>query len=235
MPTVIKVGQTGPVLERLSTVDLADHLAEADAVIAEAKRRAVRIVADAETSAEDIRAETRRRGYETGHAEGFEEGTQTGCQTAYEDAAKSFESRHASVVGAMQGAIAEIDEIKKEIRIAAQEQLLDFAVLIAKKLTFGIGRLNPEAVQGNFSRALRLVERKTDLTVRVHPDDVDSLKTYAEKVLQQAESSPVVSIVEDDSIARGGCRVDNDKTSVDATLETQVDEMVSLLLGDSTR
>ncbi len=51
MSTVIKAGRGGPILQRLSTVDLADHLAEAEAVIAEAKRRAAQIVVTAERDA----------------------------------------------------------------------------------------------------------------------------------------------------------------------------------------
>ncbi len=48
MSTVIKANEGGRLLRRLSTVDLADHLAEAQGVIDQAKQCASQIVFDAE-------------------------------------------------------------------------------------------------------------------------------------------------------------------------------------------
>ena len=47
-------------------------------------------------------------------------------------------------------------------------------------------------------------------------------------------ASRAVNLVADDSIAPGGCQVQSAQAEVDASLETQVDEMVALLLGDKT-
>lgn len=231
MSTVIKAGQTGPILHRLSTVDLADHLAEADTVIEEAKRRAARIVADAKVQADRIREEANRSGYEIGHRQGRAEGTEAGRKAAHDEATRGFQQEHADIVAVMQQAVTAIDTIKEDLTIAARRDLLDFAVSMASKLTFAIGRLYRESVLENLDRALRLVGSRTNLTVRVHPDDVASVKKFAGSALAHVEASQAVKIIADDTMAPGGCRVENDRTSIDATLETQVDELVSLLLG----
>ncbi len=72
MSTVIKAGQAGPVLKHLSTVDLADHLAEADAVVAQAKRRAAGIITRTEHDAAETMQRVQASGYETGYARGYE-------------------------------------------------------------------------------------------------------------------------------------------------------------------
>lgn len=234
MSTVIKAHATGHLLKRLSTMDLADHLAEARAVVEAAERRAVQIVAQAEERAKTILAEAKSSGYETGHKLGTAEGTKQGHQIAYEESVERFAREHANVVAAMRGAVDEFDSLKEDLMIAAQRDLLDFAVSLAGKLTFEIGRMHREAAIENLKRALHLVESRTNLVIYLHPDDVESVGTFAEEVLKRVDASLVFTIEADDSVAPGGCKVESDRTRVDATLETQVDETLSLLLGGNS-
>lgn len=229
--TVIKAGSGDVALSRLSTVDLADHLAEARAVVAAAKRRADAVVAAAHTNADEVLDEARRRGHESGYAEGMEKGTKDGHKAAFDAATKKFDAQHADLVADLGHAIGEIDRIKDDLRIAAERDVLDFAVTLATKITFTVGRLNREAAQENFRRALRRVANKTDLSVRVHPSDLESMKTFAPSVLKRAGDSPALCVEADDSLTPGGCVVRTGRTEVDASLDTQIDEMVSLLLG----
>ena len=231
MSTVIKAGESARIVGRLSAIDLADYLAEARAVVEESRRRASQITADARAWADRVLADAKESGYRSGYALGHSQGTQAGHKAAYDDSVRQFRESQAEVVAAMKQATTEINAIKEDLRIAAEKDLLDFALLIAKKLTFAIGRLHPESAVENLERALRLVECKTNLTIRVHPADKNSMQTFAESLLEQAEASPVVNIVSDESLTPGGCKVEGSRTSVDASLQTQVDEIVSLLLG----
>jgi flagellar biosynthesis/type III secretory pathway protein FliH len=229
--SVIKAGQTGPILSQLTTVDLADHLAEARAVVEEARRRAAQIAANAKTQKEQMFEEARQAGFDAGYEQGHEQGTAAGYKAAYGAAEERFNRQHADILADVQRAIAEIDLRKEELRIAAERDLLEFAVLVARKLTFQVGKLHHEAALANLNRSLRLVASQTDLTIRVNPDDLASLETFADSVLQRADASRAVKLVPDDSLKPGGCTVSTDRTDIDATLEAQVDAMVSLLLG----
>ncbi len=231
MPTVIKACETGPLLRRLSNVDLADHLAEARSVIADAERRASRIVAGAEAEAAKALAAARQGGYEAGHRSGYTEGVEAGHQAAHKESIQRFEQQQDHLVAGMQAAIESIDEIKEGLRIAAEKDLLEFAVQVATKLTFAIGKMHRESAVENLERAIRLVGAQTDLTIRVHPDDLAAMDMFARDVLKQVNASRAVDLVADESLAPGGCLVDSGCTRIDATLETQVAEIVSLLLG----
>ncbi len=125
--------------------------------------------------------------------------------------------------------MAEITKIKDDLRITAERELIDFAVSVASKLTFAIGRTRREAALANLHRALPLVASHTDLVIRVHPDDLASIEMFADSVLKQADSSRVVTVSADDTVAPGGCKVLSGQTEIDSTLDTQVAEMVSLL------
>lgn len=234
MSTVIKAGQAGPVLQRLSTVDLADHLSEARAVIVDAENQAVQIIARAKRDAERTGANAYETGYQAGYEKGCSEGTAAGHQAGLEESVERFNDQQSTLVSAMERFVAEFDAIKQDLAVAAEQDLLEFAISAARRLTFAIGALHRESALENLRRALRLVGAKTNLTVRVHPDDIASMETFAESVFQKMQTSGVMNLVADGTMAPGGCKVEDAETEVDASLETQVNEMVSLLLGDET-
>ena len=216
----------------MGRADLADHLPEARAVIEQAQRRATQIVAQAKHEADRMTALSRQSGNEAGHREGYAAGMTAGHQAAHDEAVERFNREQGQIVADMHHAIAEIDRAKEELRIMASRDLLDLAVLIARKLTFGIGSLHREAAAANLERALRLVGLKTDLSIWVHPDDLASMETFAPTLTEKINASIAVRVAADESIAPGGCVVRTDRVEVDATLDTQVDELVSLLLGE---
>ncbi|HNQ22329.1 MAG TPA: FliH/SctL family protein [Phycisphaerae bacterium] len=235
MATVIKAGSAGPLLNRLTTVDLADHLAEARAVVEQARQEATRIVAAARQREASLFEQTRARGAEQGYQEGFERGQAEGRAAAHTEAVASFQQQEAQVIAALRQAITQIEGFKTDLRLQAERDLLEFAVEVARKLTFAVGRVSPEAAQENFRRALERVAARTSLTVRVHPDDVDALRMFAPQVLEQNARDEAVKIVPDAQVTAGGCIVEHAAGQVDATLETQLEALVTLLLGREAR
>ena len=233
MSTVIKAGQAGPLLKHLCTVDLADHLSEARAIIAGARRQAARILADAGREAEVDFTRARESGFEEGLQRGLEAGRKAGYESAHTEAMADFRTRQGRVVESMQQAVEQIEHMKDGLRNQAERDLLDFSVQVASKLTFAIGRTHREAAIANLRRALEPVAARTNVTIHVHPVDRKSIETFADDVLRTAEASRSVRIVEDAALAPGGCKVRSGQTEVNASLETQVAEMVALLGGGS--
>lgn len=234
MSTVIKANGVGSVLRRLSTVDLADHLALADAHIDRAKRDATEIVADARRRSVELFEQTKKNAQKEGYDKGFAEGTTAGYEQAHQESIERFHNEHEAVVNDLMRAIEDIDRIKGDLAIAAKRDLLEFAVSIARRLTFDIGRLNRESAAANLERSLKQVAMKTDLTVRVHPDDFESMQQVAPQLIASMAKATAISIESDESISPGGCITQTDRSAVDATLETQVKQMVALLLGEDT-
>jgi len=235
MTTVIKFGESGPILRRLSTVDLADHLAEADTVVAAARTRAAKLIDRAERDAKRLFEEAKRTGYDEGFSAGRLEGDTAGRKQALIEAKQRFDDEHGQLARVLCEAAEELHRIKADIRIAAERDVLELAVQIASKLTYAIGRLDRAAAQENLRRALDLVASKTDITVRIHPDDYDSVLTFAPACVSDAPDTESVQLVRDESIDPGGCSVQTNHTTIDATLKTQIEQVETLLLkGYST-
>lgn len=231
MSTVIKAGESGPFLRRLSTVDLADHLAEADTVIAVARTQAADLLEQAKQQAVDLHAQAKRTGYDAGHKDGYDVGHKAGFEAGRAESLKQFGEEQVSLVSLMREAIASFEDIKRDLAVTGERDLLEFAVTVATKLTFAIGDLKRDAAKQNLTRALSMIGAQTDVLVRAHPTDLDALERFAKSVSTDLDQSRSMRVVADDAMAPGGCKVESSRTEIDMTLETQVEGVVALLLG----
>lgn len=231
MGTVIKAGHSGTLLHRPFTVDLVDHMLEAEAAAAEKHRRADRVLEEARRAAERLKAEARAAGRQAGYAEGLAAGRADGFRTAHDEAETRFSERHASVVSALNDAIAGVNALKADLELRARRDLLELAAACAMKLTFKIGALHREAARANLERAIRTVGARTDLRILAHPDDVESLREFAPALLADLAAPARVQVEAEASMAPGGCRVITCDAEVDAALETQVRQLTDVLLG----
>lgn len=234
MATVIKAQEAEHQLKRLSTWHLADHLAEARGVVEAAKLSASRILAQARAERDQFVAKARQSAYEAAYAQGEQEGRRDGREAAYQDASAQFRQEQSQLISAMQQGVAQINAMKEDLFIAAERDLLDFAVRLATKLTFAIGSVHRQAAIENVQRALRLVGRPSELLIRVHSADLHAMEAFAADLSSDFRRGEerAVHVQPDDSIAPGGCRVETASAQVDATLEAQVEEIVAVLLGD---
>jgi flagellar assembly protein FliH len=146
-------------------------------------------------------------------------------------AVAQFNERQQSLITALREALRSLDSMKQDLRIAAERDVLELAVHLAGRLTFAVGALHREAAVENLREALRLVDAKTSLAVRVHPRDLESLRLFAEDWSQRSDRPGAIRFQPDESLAPGGCVVTAGPTEVDASLETLVNRMVASLLG----
>lgn len=231
MSTVIKQGQQAKLLQRLVSFDLADHLAEAHQVVAAAKQEAAGILEQARLEGRRLKEEARRRGHRQGHEEGLAEGRAEGEDRAFAEATDRFNQQHADLAASMSAVIEAFERQKRDLLIAANRDLLEFAVVVARKITHRIGRIDRQAAVAVVEQALRLVGGKTDVTVRANPADVEALRRFAAQRVEEFGQRAQVTLVEDDAIAPGGAVVTCGQMEIDATLEAQLEQIGTLLLG----
>lgn len=144
MSALLKAGEVARLSRRPQSIDLIDHLSEANAVVAEAKRNAERIVAGAKQEIERMVPQVRKKtydaayekGYEEGCREGREAGTRDGHSEALESSLAKFDEQHTIIVQDLERVIAEVEADRERLLIAARQDVLEFSVRLATKLTF---------------------------------------------------------------------------------------------------
>ena len=239
MSTIIKAGQIPAPLGRARRIELTDHLNEAQSRLDEARRQAGALVDTARETAGAIHADVARAAYREGFRSGHAAGQQAGRQEAFDAAAAQFRRDHHDLIEAIGCAVAGIEALKEELLIQAKGDVLDLAVAIAEKVTKRLGALDRDAARANAQAAIELLGPQTDLTLRIHPRDAATMRQFASELADRLQAVQHVHLVEDESQSPGGCVVESGdrhsdaRLSVDAGIDTQIEQIVLLLLGES--
>ena len=229
MSAILKAGAAPTHPFSTSVYQLSDLIAEASRVIEDARRQAQAIIADAQRQSEVLMENARKAGAQKGLQEGLSEGRIQGHTQALEQAQARFDEDIKQLAENLTKTVHEISAERTACLHQAEQDLLDFAVHIARRVTKSVGEMNGNVAEENLRSALALVMSQSDLSVKVHPHDLAALKRFARGLADQASSQPHITFVEDSTIARGGVIVSTADSEIDATLDEQLEQIVGAL------
>lgn len=156
--------------------------------------------------------------FEQGRREGFAAGFMDGVEAARQQVA-----RLAELADALDAALLRLDG-----EIA--EQVVALAVDVARKMVRHTLADHPAAINDVVREALQQLPQAR-VTIHVNPDDAALVREF---LAEHAAHAPH-RLVEDDTIARGGCRLQSESSAIDATLETRWRRILEGLgRGDTT-
>jgi flagellar assembly protein FliH len=173
---------------------------------------------------EQINEEARRNGFDEGFDEGLTQGREKGYAEGREEGFR--EGREA---GFSEGRAAAENEARQLHELAAQleqalaqldaeiaEELLSLAVELARKIIQHTLAVEPESVVSAIRAVLQTLPQAR-AQIHLNPDDMALAHSYLKEVLEQAGHV----LIEDETVSRGGCRVEMPGAQIDATMETR--------------
>lgn len=233
MSVILKAGHVTTRRVAPSAFYMRDWKLEADELLEQAQRQAAGVIAEAGAQAKLIQERAHREGYQAGLEQGLTEGKQRGAEEALAAAQAVFDKDLAHLADNLTAIVREISDQRLDRLHAAEHDLLNFAIDIARSVTKVIGEANPDAARENLRSALQLVLAKSDVTVRVHPADLSTLRRFAAQLADENAALPHITFVEDEAVSRGGVQVLTESGRIDATLEVQMDQITRALTGGS--
>jgi flagellar assembly protein FliH len=152
------------------------------------------------------------KGYAAGERAGVEAGTR----------------RADAMIRRMAQTIEDISQLRKTMVHQTERQMVQLALLLAKRVVGRELALDVELVAALAHVALERLGEAAPATIRLNPED------YAALVLLRGEAweGGQVAITPDPALPRGGCVVDSEFGRVDASVEAQLGELSRALLGD---
>jgi flagellar assembly protein FliH len=201
---------------------LEDLDAKLQQMIDAARQTAESIIDAARVEAERL-ADTARR---AAHDEGYEAGRVEGRAQALQDTTAQAEQ----TCGAWTTMLEQWESERAGQLRQAEEDLIGTAMQLAESVVHRTIEIDPTVVRGPLQAALELVRRPTDVVIRVHPDDHDFVSGMLDDVVTTLSACRSARLEADHEIERGGCRLELDGGSVDATLSTQLDRIATVLL-----
>ncbi|MFM0009405.1 type III secretion system stator protein SctL [Paraburkholderia sediminicola] len=213
--SLARVGAAADVIPRATFGELvsidaayAALAAERDALLADARDEAARIVDAGHAQAADI-AEQAQREYDTASEQGYRDG----CDRALADWMQR---------------LADVADAQSQLQIRMRERLAQIVASAVEQI------VRVERHEALFERALatvdRIVEGATYLRVAVHPDDYAEAKATFDRLASRWRDlgQPIpLSVIADKRLDPGSCVCESDFGTVDASLDTQLRAMRS--------
>ncbi|MEY4720116.1 MAG: hypothetical protein RL563_2734 [Pseudomonadota bacterium] len=161
-----------------------------------------------------------KQGFEAGHAEGLEAGKVQG----YEDGQERLQKQVTEFAGLMET----LSDPLKQLDQAIEDELVHLALAVASQIVRREIKWHPDeivAVVRHAISALPLASQK--VTLNLHPEDAELVRA----VLKLDENPPAWRLQENPLITRGGCTVETEFSSIDATVEKRLAALIATALG----
>jgi flagellar assembly protein FliH len=153
--------------------------------------------------------------------EGFERGRREGQEAGRQAMAEG--------VGQLEQLMRALTHPFENLDQAVEEELLGLVLAIVRQLIGTEVRENPEHIMTIVHKAVAVLPSASrNLQLYLHPEDAQLVHEF----LPAPDSETQWHIVEDISVDRGGCRIANEFSQVDATMETRLNTIIAALAGD---
>lgn len=123
--------------------------------------------------------------------------------------------------------IEELGGLRQTLIQETERQMVQLALTLARRVVHREVTLDPELAAALAHVALERLGTTAPATIRLNPEDYTIVAQDGARW-----GGATVTVVPDPSIARGGCLVESEFGSVDATIERQFDELSRALFGD---
>ena len=133
--------------------------------------------------------------------------------------------------------IVDVGEQARRAMDETRPQLVQLALRVAEKILRRRLDEQPDAIVPMVEEALEAARgyRGGHLVLRVNPLDVPALQGFRQRLLDRDQRWQSLEVVAEATMARGGCRIDTDFGTIDASVETQVAAIEQLLLRGERR
>ncbi|MBN2427699.1 MAG: flagellar assembly protein FliH [Deltaproteobacteria bacterium] len=135
-----------------------------------------------------------------------------------------------SAVKALGMALEEISQLRKTIIRNSSQDMLHLVLTIARQVLHCEVAVKPETILSSIERALSASISSDSYIVKVSPQDLELVIEKKPFFLARVTGLKNINFESDDTISRGGCRVESELGEVDATIETQLEEIRQYLL-----
>ncbi|QDT27445.1 flagellar assembly protein H [Gimesia panareensis] len=149
---------------------------------------------------------------------------------AEELASQMVQEKLGTVYPAMQQAVEGLHQERVNWRQVWDASAVEICLGIAEKLIRHEINAKPESVRPMMSEALKLASGAQQIRFRLNPIDVEHLGQNTKNFISNLTGCQDCEIIEDETISPGGCLIETQHGTIDATLETQLERISEELI-----
>lgn len=148
-------------------------------------------------------------------ADSYEKGVQDGIQQAEED--------YGAATKSMLLICQQLDTLRETILKNSVGEMQDLVLVIAEKIIRHSVQEQNSTIVGTVEEAIHKAVKSEEFFIYVNPDDYEIVAARSEELTAGLNGLKNIVVKKDKAIERGGCRIDSDTCTVDATLASQLE------------
>jgi flagellar assembly protein FliH len=156
---------------------------------------------------------------ESAYKEGHELGLVEGTEKAYQDSKVEFVDR----LNSFDNMLKNIETLKNRLLVQNEAELIKLVFLTAKKIALRDLESNREAVVEILKHVTGEMQSDERISVRLNPEDLLFLESLQDKTERRLQNFERMKFVPDEKVKSGGCLIETEYGSVDATVGERVD------------
>ncbi len=146
-------------------------------------------------------------------------------RAGFEEGVRRTRDEAASEVAAAGRRLAEnlkqLDALKKRMRNEAEAEVVRLALAVARRILYRELTIDPESIRGIVHAALRSLEHRDLMKVRVASESADIVRS----ALAQAPAQATIEVVPDSRMGRGDIVFETSAGQLDTSIDTQLQEI----------
>jgi flagellar assembly protein FliH len=154
-------------------------------------------------------------------------------EKAIQEARAAVEAEMNAKTGALRDeltrTIDSVSALANELTVKLESDVVELALEIAKKIVAREVSIEPEVVISVTKKALAKLHSRTSAQIHLNPDDL----AYVQEHRTKLNFHGALELLEDASVAPGGCFIHTDNGDIDGRIDSQFDEITEALLGGS--
>jgi Flagellar biosynthesis/type III secretory pathway protein len=125
----------------------------------------------------------------------------------------------------------EVTRLRGSLLRNSSHDMLRLVMSVARQVIHCEVRSDPQIILTTIERAMRAAVQADSYHIRVHPDDLARVAEHKPLFLAGISGLQNLTMQGDPAIARGGCLVESEFGEVDATIDSQLEEIRRNLLA----
>jgi len=135
------------------------------------------------------------------------------------------EERLESTIQSLTQAMEDISRLRQSLAQSGPQDMLRLVMAVAEQVIRRQVEVDPNVLLDIIKNALQASVRADSYRIRINPADLETVTKQKPLFLASISGLKNLSIETDPSISPGGCRVDSELGDVDATIESQLDNI----------
>jgi flagellar assembly protein FliH len=178
----------------------------------------------------NLKKQAKSEGFVEGRREGMALGLSEGRANGHQAGLDEAKDRLHQVWTSLVSIVTQLDAARRDLESAGIGEVIALATGIARRVTKRQAAIDPAVLLENIREAMKLAVHAIDVRIVINPAQRKTVSDELPKLQLIWPNLNHVELVDDPTIAVGGCRILTRNGEIDADIERQLDRVIDDLL-----